>query len=286
MSQDKTNIKTVISAALVSAAVSAAGIGLFVANQPAPTGDSQMAKVEAARVKAAPDKQGFSDAEKSSIEQLVRGYLMNNPEILVEISAELERRQTEAQDASRATALKENADDIFRGPNDLVAGNPKGDVTVVEFFDYNCGFCKRAFPALVKLLETDPNVRVVLKEFPIFGERSAGAARVAIAARHQGKYFELHAEMLKQRGQVTEASALRAAEKLGLDMDKLKSDMKRPDVEATINDTRTVAEKLGIRGTPFYLVGDKVIPGAPDNLYELFAQNVAEIRKNGCTVAC
>ncbi len=284
MSTDKFDLKTVLAAGVVAAAVSAAGFGLFVASQ------SRMAetKVEAKLPLATPPATGtaFTDTQKTSIEKVVRDYLVRNPEILVEMSGELERKQAQAQQETRQAAITQNAEAIYRSENAIVAGNPDGDVTVVEFFDYNCGFCKRAFPDLVKLIDTDSKVRVVLKEFPIFGERSAAAARVAIAAKNQGKYFELHSEMLKTRGQVTQESALRSAEKLGLDMEKLKRDMNSPEVRAVITETRELAQKLGIQGTPFYLVGDRTVPGAPDNLYDIFQQNVAEVRKNGCAVAC
>ncbi|MDH3580297.1 MAG: DsbA family protein [Hyphomicrobiales bacterium] len=284
MSTDTVNLKTVALAALVAAVVSAAGLGLFIANQSRAPETKVEAKLPAAAKQAG--ETAFNDTQKASIEQMVRDYLVRNPEILIEMSGELERRQAKTQKETQEKAISQNADDIFRAANALVAGNPKGDVTVVEFFDYNCGFCKRAFPNLLKLIDSDPNVRVVLKEFPIFGEGSASAARVAIAAKNQGKYMELHTEMLKTRGQVTQASALRAAEKLGLDIEKLKKDMESAEVRAEISETRALAEKLGIQGTPFYLVGDRTIPGAPNNLYELFQKHVAEIRKDGCAVAC
>lgn len=283
------NFKAVLSAALVAAAVSAAGIGLFVANQsrtPALKEQVQTPPVAAPKPEmAAPAETAFTDSQRKSIEAMVREYLVKNPEILIEMSALLEGRQAKAEQQSRETAIAQNADAIFRAKNPIIAGNPNGDVTVVEFFDYNCGYCKRAFSSLVKLMETDPNVRVVLKEFPIFGERSVGAAKVAIAAQKQGKYFELHSELLKSR-QVTKDSALRIAEKLGLDIEKLKQDMDKPEVQAVITETRQLAERLGIQGTPFYLVGDQTIPGAPENLYDMFVENVAKIRKEGCSVAC
>lgn len=284
MSTDNASLKTMLSGALVAAVVSAAGIGLFVASQ----SRAPETKVEAKLPRSAPPEAGtgFTDSQKVSIEQLVRDYLVQNPEILIEMSSQLERQQAQAQQETRQAAIAENADAIYRSANAIVAGNPDGDVTVVEFFDYNCGFCKRAFPDLVKLIDTDSKVRVVLKEFPIFGERSVGAAQVAIAAKNQGKYFELHSEMLKTRGQVTQESALRSAEKLGLDMEKLKRDMKSPEVQAVITGTRELAEKLGVQGTPFYLVGDRTVPGAPENLYDVFLQNIADVRKNGCKVAC
>ncbi|MGI9383679.1 MAG: DsbA family protein [Methyloligellaceae bacterium] len=234
---------------------------------------------------AAQDKT-FSDAQKNAIEQIVRDYLRKNPEILVEMSTELEKRQSVAEAAARGKAIAENASLLYRSPGSFVAGNPKGDVTIVEFFDYNCQFCKRALGDLLKVLDTDKKVRVVFKELPIFGEASENAAKVALAAVKQGKYFELHSALLKARGQATKAKALRVARDLGLDVDKLKADMNAPDVVAQINETKALAEKIGLQGTPLYLVGDQVIPGAPQNLYNLLMEKVAEIRKNGCQTAC
>ncbi|MCG8561150.1 MAG: DsbA family protein [Hyphomicrobiales bacterium] len=228
----------------------------------------------------------FSDAQKKAVEQIVRDYLRKNPEILIEMSAELEKRQSVAEAAARSKAIAENASLLFRSPGSYVAGNPKGDVTIVEFFDYNCQFCKRALDDLLKVLDTDKNVRVVFKELPIFGEASEDAAKVALASIKQGKYFELHNALLRKRGQATKASALRVAGDLGLDVDKLKADMNAPDVLAEIDETKALAERIGLQGTPLYLVGDQIIPGAPHNLYDLLVEKVTEVRKNGCQVAC
>ena len=227
-----------------------------------------------------------SQAQKKDLEQTIRNYLVQNPEVLVEMQTVFERRQADARQEARQTAITENATDLFRPGDGLIAGNPDGDVTVVEFFDYNCGYCRRAFKDLAKLIETDKNVRVVLKEFPIFGEPSEAAARAAIAAQKQGKYFEMHRALLETPGRASKEKALEIAEKLGLDTDQLQKDMEAAEVDQVIKQTAALAEKMGLEGTPFYLVGDKAIPGAPENLYDLFVENVAEIRKNGCTATC
>lgn len=282
MRTDPTTLKTVLSSALVAAAITAGGIGLFLASQQrAP----EPAEQEQAEQQQEQDT-ALTDAQKKAVEETVRDYLVRNPEILIEMSSELERQQASAEQESRNTAIAENADEIYRGENSFVAGNPEGDVTVVEFFDYNCGYCKRAFSKLTKLIENDDRVRVVLKEFPIFGERSVAVSRVAIAADEQGRYFDLHSALLKQNGQITQETALREAEALGLDMDKLKRDMESPEVKKVIDETRALAKELGIRGTPFYLVGDRVVPGAPDDLYDIFVETVAEVRENGCSAGC
>lgn len=273
--------------ALVGAAVSALAIALFVW-----FGPSQMRQAETPATAPEQAEETVSEAaeidesRRAAIEKIIEEYLGNNPQILLRMSAALERQQEEERTARIQQTINSNADEIYRDNYGLETGNPDGDVTIVEFADYNCPYCKRAFGHLKKLLEKDDKVRVVLKEFPIFGERSEGAARVAIAASKQGKYFELHSALYQSRGRNNEKTALQIAEKLGLDMDKLREDMNSDETKNIIKKTRDLGNKLGIQGTPFFLVGDKVIPGAPDNLLEVFEENVAEIRKNGCTATC
>lgn len=271
----------VLAAAIVAAAITGAGLYGFHRNQ-----EAQVATTAPAQPAVEKDTTDFNDAQKQSIETVVRDYLVKNPEILIEMSSELERKQAEAEQENRTTVIAENADEIYRDDHGLVGGNPEGDVTLVEFSDYNCPYCKRAFTSVAKLIESDPKVRVVMKEFPIFGEQSEGAAHVAIAAGKQGKYFEMHTALLQANGRSNKESALKLAEGLGLDMEKLRADADSPEVDKIIEETRELGEKLGVQGTPFYLVGDRVVPGAPDNLYEIFVETVGEVRKNGCNVAC
>lgn len=266
------SLRSAVVAAIVAAVISAAGIGIFATTRGGQTTDETQAA-------SAPPQ------DTQAIEKMVREYLIKNPEILIEMSQALEERQSAAQETAFRSAIANNADAIFRSGDDLIAGNPQGDVTVVEFFDYNCAYCKRAMPDLVKLIENDPNVRVVLKEFPILRRESEGAARVAIAATKQAKYFELHRALLESKGVTSEESALKTAAELGLDIDKLKQDMQAPEVKKVIKDARELAEKLGVQGTPFYLIGDQVVPGAPSDLYDQLVAKVAEIRKNGCDAA-
>lgn len=222
----------------------------------------------------------FDEGQTKAIEKIVRDYLLKNPEILVDVQEALNTKRLN-------DAISENSKAIFRSKYSFVAGNPKGDVTVVEFADYNCGICKQSLSAVMKLIETDKNVRVVIKELPIFGrEPSIEAARVAVAAIKQGKYLELHNALMKSRGRVDKSTALAAARKLGLDVEKLEADMSDPEIEAAIGESFTLARALGVEGTPFFLVGDKAIPGGYPNLYDLFVQYVADVRKNGCTATC
>jgi protein-disulfide isomerase len=196
----------------------------------------------------------------------------------------LEAKMDKIQAERTVAAIKENAAEIFRPAGSPVAGNPKGDVTVIEFFDYNCGYCKKAFTDLAQLVDKDKKVKVILREFPILNKGSEETSRVALAAKMQGKYWEFHRAMLESQGQASEASAVRVAEKVGLDIARLKKDMASPEVNKEITDTRNLAAKLGIQGTPHFLVGDRIIPGAPENLYEQMSKLVMEVRKEGCKV--
>lgn len=251
------------------------------------TGEGVAAKV--ADASGAADRSGagpFTSDQKSAIESIVKDYLLANPELFLEIQTRLEAK-LEAQQAERLRdTLAEVAGDLFHDPDAPVAGNPKGDVTVVEFFDYNCGYCKRGLKDVAKLIETDKNVRVVFRELPILAKGSDEAARVALAARVQGKYWEFHRAMLEHKGQANEASALKIAESLGLDMDKVKADMASDAAKAEITKVRELAQKLGINGTPHFLVGDRSIPGAPEDLLAQLASDVGEIRKAGGCKIC
>lgn len=235
----------------------------------------------------APAKSAFTPEQRRELEAIIKDYLVNNPEVMIDVQQALEAKQEKIQAERTAAALKDNASEIFRSPTTPTTGNLKGDVTVVEFFDYNCGYCKKAFGDLAKLIERDANVRVVLKELPILSKGSEETARVALAAKAQGKYWEFHRSMLTASGTATEASALRVAEKIpGIDMTRLKKDMASEDVKKEIEDTRKLAQKMGVQGTPFFMVGDRLIPGAPEGLVDMLAQQVAEIRKSGGCKVC
>jgi protein-disulfide isomerase len=224
----------------------------------------------------------FSAEQQRAIEAVVKDYLLKNPEIMVEVQGALETKMAREEAERTKAMVAEHAKDIYRAPNAPVAGNPDGDITVVEFFDYNCGYCKRGFSEIAKLVEKDKNVRVVFKEFPILRDESEQAAKVALAARMQGKYWEVHGDMIQTKGLVNEAVALKVAEKHGLDMAKLKADMASPEVKAELDRVKELARTLSINGTPHFLVGDQAIGGAPENLYDVLEAHVTELRKTGC----
>ena len=203
----------------------------------------------------------FNDKQRAEIGQVVRQYLLDNPEILLEVSKELEIRQKAEEDNKREGALAANADAVFKSPHDLVAGNPKGDVTMVEFFDYNCGWCKKGLPEVMSLIENDKNLRLVMKEFPIFGGDSDYAAQAALASNAQGKYWEFHVALLSHEGKLTRETIDEIATAQGLDLDKLKSDMQSPKIAEIIAANQKLAQDLNITGTPAFIIDRTVVPG-------------------------
>ncbi len=227
----------------------------------------------------------FSDSQKKAIESIVKDYIAKHPEIVRDALMELERRQDAERQAQQTRAIARNAASLFRSKHDFVAGNPHGDVTIVEFFDYNCPYCGRAFNDLAKLIKSDDKVRVVLKELPILRKSSEEAAKLALASIAQGKYFEYHAALLTARGEKTKSKALQIAKKIGLDVGKLEKDMDDPKIEAALAENRTLANNIGLQGTPLYLIGDRIVPGAPEDLFEQLQANVKQVRKNGCRIA-
>src|SRR5215475_12643300 len=210
--------------------------------------------------------QGFTDAQRSEVEGIIKDYLLKHPEILQEAMAELEKRQQAADAEKSKVAVKEHKQLLFSSPRQVTIGNLQGDVTLVEFFDYNCGYCKRALTDLMELMKDDSKLRVVLKEFPVLGPGSIEAAQVAVAVRMQDKtgkkYLEFHQKLLGGRGQADKARALAVAKEIGLDIPRLEKDMVSDEAKATFDENIKLAEALGMNGTPSYVVGSEVVVGA------------------------
>ena len=208
----------------------------------------------------------FSSSQRSEVERIVREYLIAHPEVLQEAMNELDKRQTVAQAEKHKAAIKQYSDALFSSPRQVVLGNPNGNVTFVEFFDYNCGYCKRAMDDMLTLLKDDPKLKVVLKEFPVLGPGSVEAAQVAVAVHMQDKtgkkYLEFHQKLLGGRGEANKARALAVAKDIGLDMARLDKDLASPEVKATLQESFKLAEALGLNGTPSYVIGDNVVVGA------------------------
>jgi protein-disulfide isomerase len=214
----------------------------------------------------ASEAQSFSSGQRGEIEKIIKEYLLANPEILEEVSAELTKRQTAAESEKHRVAVEKNAETIFNSPRGVLVGNKNGDVNFVEFFDYNCGYCKKAMSDMLDLMKSDPKLRVTLKEFPVLGPGSVEAAQVAVAVRMQDptgkKYLDFHQKLLSGRGQADKARALAAAKEAGADMAKLEKDMVGPEVAATLNENFKLAEDMGLNGTPSYVIGKDVVVGA------------------------
>ncbi len=211
--------------------------------------------------------QSFNAEQRGEIERIIKDYLLKNPELLQEVMAELERRQTLAEAEKHRTAVKQHSATIFNSPRQVTIGNPQGDVTVVEFFDYNCGYCKRAMVDMLELLKADSKIRFVLKEFPVLGDASVQTAQVAAAVRMQDKtggkkYLEFHQKLLTGRGQTDKARALAVAKEIGLDVARIERDIAGEEVKATLDESFKLAEALGLNGTPSYVIGSEVVIGA------------------------
>jgi protein-disulfide isomerase len=210
--------------------------------------------------------QSFSNDQRQAIESIVKDYLAQHPEVVQEAMDALDKRQKMADaDKARAT-IRDNNATIFNSSHQVVLGNPQGKITMVEFFDYNCGFCKHALPDMVDLIKGNPDLKFVLKEFPVLGPGSVEAAHVAVAARMQDstgkKYIEFHQKLLGGRGAADKARALAVAKDVGFDMTRLEKDMDSDEVKTTIDENMKLADALGVNGTPSYVVGDEVIVGA------------------------
>ena len=210
--------------------------------------------------------QNFSEPQRGEIEKIIREYLLKHPEVLQDAMAELAKKQQVAESEKARSAIKTHSEALFNSPRQVTLGNPQGDVTFVEFFDYNCGYCKRALNDMTVLMGKDAKLKVVLKEFPVLGPSSVEAAQVGVAVRMQDKsgkkYLEFHQKMLTGRGQADKARALAVAKEIGLDMARIEKDLKSDEIAATLQESAKLAEALGLNGTPSYVIGNDVVIGA------------------------
>ena len=204
----------------------------------------------------------FTPDQKKQIEAIVGDYLKNHPDVLIDaIQAADDKLKAEAKDKAQK-ALADHHREVFDDPQSPIAGNPQGNVTLVEFFDYRCPYCKEVEPGLEKLVAEDRQLRFIYKEFPVLGPDSEIAARVALAARKQGKYDAFHRAMMNTTGHIDEAVIYKVAASAGLDVDKAKEDMKSPDIDKELKANIELGNLLDIGGTPAFVVGDTIVPGA------------------------
>ena len=220
------------------------------------------------------DAEELAPDQRLAIESIIHDYLLRHPDVLIDaLRAAEEKLKSEAgEKAKQALATRHN--EVFDDPATPVGGNPKGEVTLVEFFDYRCPYCKQVQPRLQELLAGDHELRIAYKEFPILGEVSVTAARAALAAERQGKYEAFHIAMMAASGQITGDTVYQVAGSVGLDVDRLKRDMAAPQIQTALKANRTLADALGITGTPGFVIGDQIVPGAIElsSLKELVAE--------------
>ena len=206
----------------------------------------------------------LTPAQIEAFENVIRDYLLRNPEVILEAVRGLEARQQELEAERARQAIGERQDELLHDPMAPVVGAPDAPITVVEFFDYRCPYCKSVAAGMVKTLEAEGDVRIVFKEFPILGPESVYAAKAALAAERQGKYGDFHLALMVFKGQLDTDAVLRVAERVGLDVGQMKADMEAPEIQAALDRNLELAEALGIRGTPAFVIGEQMIPGAID----------------------
>jgi protein-disulfide isomerase len=222
------------------------------------------------------DEAGFNANQKEEIQAIVKDYLIKNPEVIRDAIQELNKRHEAAALENRSKILSK----LYKEDSPYSTG--KGNITLIEFFDYNCGYCRLVFNDLIKLTEKEKDFRIIFMEYPTRSKDSLIASQIAVAAAKQNKYFEFHRAAMTVEGGVTEEKALKIAADIGLNMDKLKADMKLPEVQEIIQKNMQLGASLGVEGTPAFFIGDEVIPGAQENLEQMLVGFIEQIRQKGC----
>lgn len=289
--------------ALLFALVALMGLGLvWVANRPAAalTSDQVAALLEEKPVtdvaavtqivtdllekqKAEAPPHSVAQLDAATLNPMIETYLLDNPSILQRVSVALEAEMKIAEAEQTRAALASLQQVIYDDPDHIVLGNPEGDVTLVELFDYNCGYCRQAVPDLATLMAEDPNLRVILKEFPILSQGSVDAAKVAVVVGRDKSvdYWDFHQRLFTSRGQVSKDTALAVARDLGLNPVTVGLEMEGADVDSVIAKSFQIAQGLNVSGTPTYIIGDEVIPGAIG--LDALRERIANMRECGST---
>ncbi len=233
---------------------------------------------------ANPSQAEMDAAQKAEIEKIVRDYILANPEIIDEAGQALQKKRDEQLAAQQSKTIEDKAATIFNSKNQMVLGNPDGPITLVEFFDYNCTYCRRAVSDMTALLQANPDLKMVMKEFPILAEGSVEAARISVAVKEiaPDKYLDFHRELFSRPGQASATKALEVASDLGLDTDALKAAANQADVTAGLQEVHQLATDLGISGTPSYVIGKEIVPGAIG--FDGLQAMVSSLRQCGATV--
>lgn len=219
-----------------------------------------------------------SAADNDQFGKRVRDYLIANPEVLIDAMKELERKQDSERDTQAQKGIEEHGKELMNDPDSPVSGNPNGDVTIVEFSDYQCPYCKRSYPVVKSVVADDGKVRIVYKDLPILGEASRIAALAALASRNQNKHEAFHNALMQFSGKLDRDQILSIAGSVGIDVAQLQKDMEDPKLKAIIDRNMALASALGVRGTPAFVIGKQFVPGAIDA--ETLKQLIAEARKS------
>lgn len=222
--------------------------------------------------------------DRPAVEKIIREYLLENPELMIEVQDALEKKQRELQAAQQAATLEARKDDIYNSPNQMIIGDPDAPVTLVEFFDYNCGFCRRALADMDKIVSENPDVKFVMKEFPVLGEASLEAHRISLAIirLYPELYDRFHRQLLSLDGRKDGQSALNLAVELGADAEALTAESAKPEIMDAVREVYELADGLGITGTPSYVIGEEVIFGAVG--YDRLIPKVEALQKCGKAV--
>ena len=223
-------------------------------------------------------KSAFTPAQREEMKKLIHDYIVKNPDVITEAVQALQTRDDQDRETKQKALISSRSKELQDSPEGTVIGNPKGNVTLVEFFDYNCGYCKSLFPSLLETIKADGQVKLVLKEFPILGPSSIVASKAALASVKQNKYSEFHIALIGHKGALTEDSIMKVAKDVGLDVDRLQKDMKGDDIQKTIQRNEDLGKALQVNGTPAIVIGNTFVPGAisKDELKKL----ITEARKS------
>lgn len=283
------SLRTIVLATAAAVVVGAASYFAGTAFDPSGAAEAPPAETAAVAQLSAPQRQEVEGIIRDYLANnpgFIRDYLIANPEVIREAIDELQRKQELEEQAAQVAAISDNRDLLFSSPRQVVMGNPDGNVTLVEFFDYNCGYCRRAQADMQRLIADDPDLRVVLKEFPVLGEGSMEASQVSIAVRVLAPDLagEFHDALIAQSGQVDAEVALAVAEALGLDRARLEETMNSDEVRNTIGESYALAQSLSLTGTPSYVTTGEVVIGAVG--YDALKEKIAAARASCATAVC
>ncbi|MDP9127065.1 MAG: DsbA family protein [Pseudomonadota bacterium] len=222
----------------------------------------------------------YSDAERAGIEAVIKDYLTKeHPEVLMMAAQALEKRESAEAQTKTEEAIGKSQDKLYQDASSPVAGDPHGDVTIVEFFDYQCGYCKMSEEGIEKLLKNDKKVKFIYKDYPILGPASVQAAKASFASIRQGKYLPLHDALMNKKEHLTDEAIYQAAKDVGLNVDKLKKDMADPAIQKMVDDNVALGTQIGVRGTPMFIINGQIFPGALQ--YDQLNKIVQDVRIAG-----